>query len=97
MGIETQDRIEQIRRSHASARPKHDNPAWLHTHNDLTVVLESRDALHDALFNLVRYHEDGDYAEHMDARAKAATDGNVSALEALLATANAALKTMEGS
>lgn len=33
------NRLEQIRRAHASARPKHDNPAWLHTHNDLTYVL----------------------------------------------------------
>lgn len=37
------DRLEQIRRSHASARPKHDNPAWLHTHNDLTIVLAELD------------------------------------------------------
>lgn len=37
--------FQQIRRSHASARPKHDNPAWLHTHNDLTFVLERYDTL----------------------------------------------------
>jgi hypothetical protein len=35
--------LDQIRRSHASARPKHDNPAWLHTHSDLTFVLEQLD------------------------------------------------------
>jgi hypothetical protein len=39
------ERLLQIRRSHASARPKHDNPAWLHTHNDLTFVLERYDAM----------------------------------------------------
>lgn len=36
--------LDQIRRSHASARPKHDNPAWLHTHEDLTFVLELLDS-----------------------------------------------------
>jgi hypothetical protein len=35
--------LEQVRRSHASARPKHDNPAWLHTHEDLTFVLAQLD------------------------------------------------------
>lgn len=39
------NRLEQIRRAHASARPKHDNPAWMHTHNDLTYVLGLLDAL----------------------------------------------------
>lgn len=45
------ERLEQIRRSHASARPKHDNPAWVHTHNDLTFVLEQLDS---ALLRLSR-------------------------------------------
>jgi hypothetical protein len=50
--------IEQIRRSHASARPKADNPAWMNTHHDLTVVLDSHDKLYRALSNAhyrVRY------------------------------------------
>jgi hypothetical protein len=41
-------RLEQIRRAHASARPKHDNPAWLHTHQDLTYVLSLVDRLQAA-------------------------------------------------
>lgn len=50
--------IDQIRRAHASARPKADNPAWQNTHHDLTVVLASHDALMTALTNAqyrVRY------------------------------------------
>lgn len=39
------NRLDQIRRSHASAKPKPENPAWFHTHNDLTFVLEQLDAL----------------------------------------------------
>ena len=39
-------RMEQLRRAHASARPKSvSNPAWFHTHNDLTYVLERYDTL----------------------------------------------------
>ncbi len=36
-------KLLQIRRSHASARPTSRNPAWLHTHNDLTYVLSLLD------------------------------------------------------
>jgi len=37
-------RLLQIRRSHASARPNPTaNPAWFHTHNDLTYVLSLLD------------------------------------------------------
>ena len=32
-------RIDQIERATSSARPKHDNPSWLNTHNNLTYVL----------------------------------------------------------
>ena len=35
----TYDRLEQIRRSHASAKPTRENPAWMHTHDDLGYVL----------------------------------------------------------
>lgn len=42
--------LDQVRRSHASARPKHDNPAWLHTHEDLTFVLQRLDTMaHDCV------------------------------------------------
>ena len=37
-------KLLQIRRSHASARPTSRNPAWLHTHNDLTYVLALLDS-----------------------------------------------------
>ena len=39
------DRIEQIRRSHKSARPKQSNPAWVNTHNDLGVALHEIERL----------------------------------------------------
>lgn len=39
------ERLDQIRKSHASARPKPDNPAWFHTHNDLTLALAEIDRL----------------------------------------------------
>jgi hypothetical protein len=32
-------RVDQIRRAHASARPKAENPAWRNTHHDLGYVL----------------------------------------------------------
>ena len=32
--------IEQIRRAHASAKPKPSNPAWCNAHRDLGVALE---------------------------------------------------------
>lgn len=38
------EKLLQIRRAHASARPKTSNPAWFHTHNDLTYVLSCLDA-----------------------------------------------------
>lgn len=38
------ERLDQIRRSHASARPKPwDNPSWANAHNDLTFVLAELD------------------------------------------------------
>ena len=37
--------LKQIRRAHEYARPKHDNPAWLNTHHDLTYVLDLLDRL----------------------------------------------------
>ncbi len=39
------ERIEQIRKSHASARPTSHNPSWLNTHNDLSVALAYIDEL----------------------------------------------------
>jgi hypothetical protein len=42
-------RLEQIRLAHASARPTRENPAWVHTHNDLTIVLAEVDRLSHAL------------------------------------------------
>lgn len=47
------NRIEQIRRSHASARPTPENPAWVHTHADLTVALSEIDRLRTALIKAV--------------------------------------------
>lgn len=41
--------LEQIIRSHASARPTHENPAWLNTHADLSYALELIDTLRNAL------------------------------------------------
>jgi len=32
-------RVEQIRKAHASAKPKHTNPSWWNCHNDTTVLL----------------------------------------------------------
>lgn len=41
--------IEQIRRSHASARPTRENPAWLHCHQDCEVLLREIDRLYRQL------------------------------------------------
>jgi len=41
-------RIEQIRRAHASAKPKAENPAWRNTHHDLGVALDYIDELQRA-------------------------------------------------
>ena len=49
-----EDRVLQIRRSHASARPKRENTAWWHTHNDLTIVLQYVDKLEAELARLAR-------------------------------------------
>ncbi len=43
------ERIEQIRKSHARARPTSQNPAWLNTHNDLSVALAYIDQLENKL------------------------------------------------
>jgi hypothetical protein len=45
----SRERLEQIRRSHKSARPAAHNPAWCHTHADLTIALAEIDRLRDAL------------------------------------------------
>lgn len=39
-------RLQQIRRSHRSARPKPENIAWTHTHADLDFVLKAYDELY---------------------------------------------------
>ena len=39
------DRIEQIRRAHAHARPTHLNPAWQNSHADLGFALQYIDTL----------------------------------------------------
>ncbi len=38
-------RLDQIRRSHKSARPTHENPAWMNTHGDLGFALGFIDSL----------------------------------------------------
>lgn len=50
--------------------------------------------LHDILFKIVRYHQDGDYAEQLDQQARDATDGNVSAMDGLINKAGALLTTV---
>lgn len=45
-----EQQLEKIRRSHRSAKPKAENPAWLNTHNDLTVVLQAHDELERVLW-----------------------------------------------
>ena len=42
-------RVDQIRRAHASARPKTSNSSWLNTHHDLSVALDYVTALEGAL------------------------------------------------
>lgn len=37
--------LDQIKRSHKSARPKAENPAWVHTHHDLGVALKEIERL----------------------------------------------------
>lgn len=39
------ERLLQIRRAHASARPTAENPAWLNSHRDMAYVLSYLDAL----------------------------------------------------
>jgi hypothetical protein len=41
-------RLDQIRRAHKSARPTHENPAWLNTHGDLGFALGFIDSLWSA-------------------------------------------------
>ncbi|MEX3635983.1 hypothetical protein [Paraburkholderia sp. BR14320] len=38
-------RVLQIRRAHASARPKDENPAWKNSHHDCGVLLDAIDML----------------------------------------------------
>lgn len=45
MSEELKARVEQIRRAHASAVPKAENPAWVNTYNDLSAVLRYVDEL----------------------------------------------------
>ena len=46
-------RFQQIVRSHASARPKPENPAWLNTHNDLDYILRVTFELAAAMSSLL--------------------------------------------
>jgi hypothetical protein len=55
--VSSNERLTQIRRSHAAARPKHDNPAWLHTHNDLTFVLDEIERLRGIIKQAIAGHE----------------------------------------
>jgi len=43
--LSLQDRVLQIRRAHASAKPTAANPAWRNAHHDLGVVLQYVDEL----------------------------------------------------
>ena len=45
MTDDLRSRVEQIRRAHASARPKRENPAWWNTHHDLSIALQYIDQL----------------------------------------------------
>lgn len=47
-------RLEQIRRAHKSARPTHENPAWLNTHGDLGFALGFIDDLWRTYTNEMR-------------------------------------------
>lgn len=42
------DQIDQIRRAHASARPKDENPAWKNCHHDCGVLLRAIEELQQA-------------------------------------------------
>jgi hypothetical protein len=54
-------RLEQIKRAHASARPNPvENPAFFHTHNDLTYVLRELERLRETLTLIAR-----DNPEHL--------------------------------
>jgi len=46
---EADERIEQIRRAHASAKPTHHNPAWMNAHGDLGFALSYIAELRSAL------------------------------------------------
>ena len=41
----TVGRIEQLTRSHKNARPKDNNPVWVHTHRDLGIALKEIERL----------------------------------------------------
>jgi hypothetical protein len=55
------DRIWQIERAHASAKPAAENPAWQNTHHDLGVVLAEYRKVEMALQML--YAETADYIQ----------------------------------
>lgn len=61
-GFAFDGKLDQIARSHFSARPKHENPAWVHTHNDLGYVLSQlqylRQAVLDALGDMAPVDQD---------------------------------------
>jgi hypothetical protein len=50
-------RLDQIRRSHKSARPTHENPAWMNTHADCAFLLGFIDSLWGAYTGVVRKHD----------------------------------------
>ena len=50
------DKIEQIRRAHASAKPKPSNPAWCNTHRDLGVILFKLGRRTKALEGLLKHY-----------------------------------------
>lgn len=53
----TSNRLDQIRRSHANAQPNVvENPAWAHTHEDLTIALGEIDRLKALLLESKRNH-----------------------------------------
>jgi hypothetical protein len=58
------DVLNQIRRSHRNARPTHENPSWMHTHNDLSFVLAELDrvyAEHRIMREALQEMADADY------------------------------------
>jgi len=48
----TVGRIEQLTRAHKSARPKHENIAWVNTHRDLGIALKEIERLSSEVRNL---------------------------------------------